>query len=330
MLAVVLAAGRGTRLGPLTADRSKAMMPIAGEPMVARVLDMLAQGGVERVIVVAHPGDLKLSAYVAQSPWAVLCRLVHQEQRLGMAHAVESASSLVRAMNVSEFVLASCDNLYPKGHVADLIRCRRQDGLDAALTLMWVPHEEATASAVVVRQEGLVADIIEKPDLEEVPSYDAPGEALTAPSLYALSSQVLDYLPRVTPSRRGEREFPDALRLMIADGGIVGGRMVSSRMTLTTPQDLLALNRHFLQTDPAGATVEAELPPDVTVVPPVRIEAGASVASGCLIGPGTYLEGGSSVGPEATVRRSVVVRGGSVKARDLVEGSLISRAGSVA
>ncbi len=327
MLAVVLAAGRGNRLLPLTNHRSKAMMPVAGKPMIARVLDMLEEGGVERAIVVAHPSDLGLIDYLARSSWAARCQLVYQEQRLGMAHALECASPLLRETGVSEFLLASCDNLCPEGHVAKLVARHRERDIEATLTLMWTPGEEATASAVVVLRDGLVADIIEKPDLEEIPFCNEHGETLSAPPLYALSSRVLDYLPRVPLSRRGEREFPDALRLMIADNGDVGGQMMGKRMTLTNPQDLLALNRHFLQSDPACAVVEAEIPADVAILPPVRIAREASVASGCQIGPDAYLEGGSRVGAEAIVHRSIVMHGGSVKPKCVVDDAVISRVG---
>lgn len=329
MLAVVLAAGRGTRLRPLTNDRSKAMLPVAGRPMIARVLDMLAEGGIERVIVVVHRDDRELVAHLARSSWEHRIQFAYQEQRLGMAHAAECASPLVRQTGVQEFVLASCDNLYPRGHVADLIARRRQSRLDAALTLLWTDREVARTSAVVAQQDGFVTDIVEKPTLLEIPDYGGREEALTAPSLYALSSLVLDYLTRVVFSSRGEREFPDALRLLIKAGGKVGGQLVSNRMTLTQPQDFLILNRHTLRSDTACATIEASTPANATIVQPVRIEAEASIASGCHIGPETYLEGSCRVGANAVVRRSVVLRGGFVQASRVVEEAVITRSGRV-
>lgn len=327
MLAVVLAAGQGTRLRPLTSDRSKAMMPVAGRPMIDIVLAMLARGGVENVIVVTHPTHGKLARHLAGSPRADNIQLAYQGERLGTAHALECASPLVREMGAPALVLASCDNLYPEGHVARLIARRRERGLDAAVTLMWTLRERATKSAVVLVEDELVVDITEKPDLRDIPVYQSRQEALCAPALYALSSRVLDYVPQVTRSHRGEREFPDALRLLIAAGNKVGVQMVSSRMTLTTPEDLLALNRCFLKSDPTCATVKARIPGDASIVPPVRIEAGASVASGCQIGPETYLERGCCIGREAELRRSVVLRGGSVSPNSVVEGSVIGQVG---
>lgn len=323
--AVILAAGRGTRLRPLTDNRSKPMMPVAGQPMVERVLDMLAQGGIERFIVVADPHDQALIEHINQSPRADQVRLAYQERQLGMAHAVECAAPLVREANASSFLLASCDNLYPQEHIPALIDHYRQDNLDAALTLMWIPRERASATGLVVLNErDRVTKIIEKPTPDQIPRYDRTDEVLAAPSLYALSTRLLDYLAQVPISPRGEREFPDALRLLIEDGGAVGGCVVQWRMTLTRPQDLLAINRHVLRQDPACASVETNLPEKIDINPPVRIDSGVRLGAGCHIGPEAYLERGCNIGTGATVQRAVVLRGASVKAGGLVEDTVVS------
>ena len=315
---------------PLTADRSKAMMPVAGEPMIARVLAMLADGGVDRAVVVAHPHDHELARYLRRSPWATRTQLVYQEERLGMAHAVACAAPLVRELEVADFVLASCDNLYPQAHVPRLIARRRERGLDAALTLLWSTREAAAASAVAVLENGRVTGIIEKPEQSEIPAYGGREKALTVPSLYALSSRVLNYVNRVSPSARGEREFVDALGLLIEDGGAVGGQSVSSRLTLTRPEDLLTINRHFLRTRPKSAVIELEMGRDVSVLPPVRIETGTTVASGCRIGPFAYLEGGCRVGANAVIRQAVILRDARVREGQTIEQCVVGASGVAA
>jgi NDP-sugar pyrophosphorylase family protein len=324
MLAVILAAGLGTRLGRLTADRSKAMMPIVGKPTITRVMDMLAAEGAERFIVVAHPRDRQLVEALEHSSRAARVRLAYQERRLGMVDALESAAPLIREDNTQEFLLASCDNFYPRGHIARLIAHRRSRGLDAVLTVKWGSREEATSSAVIVMRDELVQDIIEKPLPEQIPSHEKDSEALTAPSLYSLSHRILDYLPKVKLSSRGEREFPSACRLLIADGGKVGTQVVEERMTLTHPNDLLAINRHFLQTTLGRAVIRADIPADVSVVAPALIEAGAQVGHGCEIGPEAYLETGSRVHEGTIIRRTIVLRDASVGPHQLIDESVIA------
>ena len=316
-LAVVLAAGRGKRLRPLTDSRSKPMLPVAGAPMVARVLEMLARGGVDRFIAVVHPRDRALIERLSQPPWAGRVRLAYQAQRLGTAPALECAAPFIREDGAAGFVLASCDNLYPDGHVAALVARRREENLDAVLTLMRVQPEVIPTLAVVVLRGGLVTGIIEKPRPEDAPS------DLGVPSLYVLSARVLDYLPRVPVSPRGERELPDALRLLIEDGASVGGLLVPWRMTLTRPADLLALNCRFLRHDPTCAIVEPVLPGDVRVIPPVRVEPGVTLGPGCCVGPDVYLETGCGIGAGATLRQAVVLRGATVEAGAVVEKEVL-------
>ena len=325
MLAVVLAAGRGKRLHPLTDNRSKATLPVAGKPMVERVMEMLAQDGAVRFIVVIHPADRVLVEHLSQPPWAVRVRLAYQEEQKGMAHALDCAVPLIREDGAPDFILASCDNLYPAGHVAALVAQRREGGLDAVLTLMRVRPEQMVTLAVVAMQNGRVTHIVEKPCPDEAPPDGSTelAKVLGVPALYALSTHALDYLPHVPISPRGEREFPDALRLLIEDCGKVGGLLVPWRMTMTHPADLLALNRHFLRHDLACATVEDDIPKDTSIIPPVRIETDVELDPGCRIGPEVYLEAGCRVEAGATLRRAVVLRGAIVEAGEVIEGTVL-------
>jgi len=317
MLAVVLAAGRGKRLHPLTDRRSKGMLPVVGKPMIERVLDMAAQGGADRFVVVVHPEDGALMEHLGRCSGEDRLRWAYQARRWGMAHALECAVPLIREDGGAEFLLASCDNLYPDGHVAALVHGRREADLDATLTLLRVRPEQIPTLAVVALQGDRVTDLVEKPRPEEAPS------DWGVPALYALSTRVLDYLPQVPVSVRGERDFPDALRLLIAAGGRVGGVPVPWRLTLTNPADLLALNRHILRRDPTRVTVPVGLPADVEVLPPVDIEAGVSLGSGCRIGPEVYLEAGAGIGAGAVVRRAVVLQDGRVPAGTVVADGVV-------
>jgi NDP-sugar pyrophosphorylase family protein len=315
MLAVVLAAGRGTRLRPLTDVRSKAMLPIAGEPMVGRVLDMLGSGGVGSFVLVAHPEDGELLEYVERCAWAGRIRIAYQTERKGMADAVARAGPLVRESGEAHFLLAACDNLYPEGHVAALSAHHCGRDLDATLTLMRVRPEVIPTLAVVELKRGRVTRIVEKPRPEDAPS------DLGVPALYALATRVLDYLPRVPVSQRGELEFPDVLRLLVEDGGGVEGVLVADRMTLTRAADLLALNRAYLSRSPACADVSSET--SAEIIPPVRIDEGAVIGNGCRIGPEVYLETGCVIGPAATIRRAVVLRGAVVGPGATVEDAVL-------
>jgi NDP-sugar pyrophosphorylase family protein len=315
VLAIVLAAGRGKRLRPLTDARSKAMLPVAGQPMVGRVLTMLQREGCDRFIVVAHPEDHALREYVRRAPLGERCQVAFQVERKGMADALACAAPLILHSSADDFVLAACDNLYPEGHVSALITQHRAEHLDATLTLMHVQPEQVPTLAVVAFEGGRVTRIVEKPRLEDAPS------DVGVPALYVIARHVLDLLPRVPISERGELEFPDVLRLLLEGGGRVGGRLVAERWTLTRWPDLLMLNRHFLRQEPS--CVETHLPANTVVIPPVRIEGGVSVAGGCRIGPEVYLESGCRLGGGATIRRAVLLQGAVIEPGAVVEDAVL-------
>ena len=108
MQGVILAAGRGKRLRPITLKRSKAMAPVLGKPIVERVMEDLAALGVDEFVVVASPDDQELAHHFEQaSELQARVRIVHQPERLGMAHALNCAAPLIRG----DFILSACDNL---------------------------------------------------------------------------------------------------------------------------------------------------------------------------------------------------------------------------
>ncbi|MCJ7737155.1 MAG: NTP transferase domain-containing protein, partial [Anaerolineae bacterium] len=100
MLGVVLAAGRGKRLSPLTDNRSKAMLPIAGRPMIERVLEMLERAGVNEFVVVVHPDDCPLTALLTNDRWRDRVALAYQAQREGMAAALACSVPLIAGAGV--------------------------------------------------------------------------------------------------------------------------------------------------------------------------------------------------------------------------------------
>ena len=108
MQAVILAAGKGTRLEPLSLTRSKAMMPIVGKPIVERVMEDIAAQGVADFILIVSPEDREIVDYFqTKSRLDVRVRFVEQPERRGMAHALGYAAPLVR----ENFILSACDNV---------------------------------------------------------------------------------------------------------------------------------------------------------------------------------------------------------------------------
>ncbi|MEI7847876.1 MAG: sugar phosphate nucleotidyltransferase [Chloroflexota bacterium] len=312
MQAVILAAGKGSRLQPLTLERSKAMMPIAGKAMITRVMEILQQAGLQEFIVVAHPEDIELKNLFSSNPNV---KIVWQTERKGAAHALSYAAPFIQG----DFVLSACDNLVKPQEAANFIqrfRSNTHPKLSGLLSLIRVPIEKIKSMGMVVWNGEMIEHIVEKP------SIDAVVSDLASTPLYCFSASFLDYLPLIKPSKRGEYELQDAMQMLIDDTHNVHGMMFSGRWTVTDANDLLDLNLQFL-------SQEMQLVPElinksIQLIQPCLFESGVELEDNCRIGPNVLIETGSKVGKGAVLRNALVLRGATVPAGRLVQDEIFT------
>ena len=298
--AVILAAGRGSRLKEVTAARSKAMVPVAGLPMIARVIGVLEEAGIAHFMVVAGPHDSELVEFFRGRDNV---RVFFQPEPKGSGDAL-----LACAAGLPEkFLVSACDSLVSSDHVREVIQSLCGKEVDASLSLMQVPPEESLVARSVVRIEGQrVVEVIEKPRPDQRIS------DITALPIYGLSREIINDLHTIPLSPRGESELPAAIRSMITRGARVAGVMTRERIDLTDQSDLLSLNEIYLKR--LSPTIQIDpgvvLPDSVSLVAPVLIESGVIVGEGSSLGPSVYLERGARVDAEASLERVVVLRNG--------------------
>jgi NDP-sugar pyrophosphorylase family protein len=316
MQAVILAAGKGSRLHPITTTRSKAMLPILGQPIVERVMEGLARNGVDEFILVVSPDDTDIVTYFnRESPLRGHVTYMEQKERLGMAHALLQAAPHLRG----QFVLSACDNLVSEEHVKELFAVHgAASSHQATLSLVKVPPELIARTGIVEMREGFVTRIVEKPKPSE-----APSDIASLP-LYVFTQCILDYLPRVARSQRGEYELQDAIQMLIDEGGKVRGVLTDSRLTLTDASDLLEINRRYLDGDLRLHLVPYTVGPNTQLITPLRIESGVTIGADCTIGPCVYIERDCTIGSNTTIRDAVILRSSVVPAGSVIEGQVVS------
>ena len=314
---VILAAGKGSRLHPITTTRSKAMLPILGRPIVERVMEMLHRNGVQEFILVVSETDSEVARYFAtESELSADIQFVCQGERLGMANALQQAAPLIHG----DFVLSACDNLVSEDHVAELIAAhRREPGIQGTLSVMRVDESLLGRTGIVDVQNGRVTRILEKPKPEE-----APTNIASLP-LYLFTPTILDILPEVRLSERGEYELQDAIQMLIDRHGNVQYVFTAGRLTLTGPADLLAMNRHYL----LNGHDRPQLAPftvanNTHLITPLRIESGTVIGEGCVIGPRVYIERNCRIGNNVTIKDAVILRDSHVRDGAMVVGEVIS------
>ena len=317
MQGVILAAGHGSRLQPITLTRSKAMVPILGKPIVERVMEDLRANGVDDFILVISTDDRYISRYFRhESTIAADVRFVYQPERLGMANALQCAAPLIG----EDFVLSACDNLISTQFVADMMAAwQAEPRPNAVLTLMPVEPDRLGSVGIVELDGAWVTRIVEKPAPEEAPSN------ISSLPLYCFNRRILDYLEEVPISPRGEYELQDAIQMVIERDGRVRGMLVDRRLTLTSPADLLAINRHYLlngRDKPQLAPFTVG--PNTQLVTPLRIEAGTVIGRDWVIGPNVYVERACQIGDGAILSNAVLLRECSVPPGARVEDQVVS------
>lgn len=312
-----MAAGKGSRLHPITLKRSKAMLPILGKPIVERVMETICDSGVKDFILVVSQNDRDILKYFnEESELEVNITFVVQEERLGMANALQCAAPFIH----QDFVLSACDNLAPGEHVAELIERQQADeAIHATLSLTSVDPSSVGKTGIVEMVDGRVTHIVEKPHPEEAPSN------IASLPLYVFTPRILDYLPQVPLSPRGEYELQDAVQMLIEAEGGVQGVFVESRLTLTGPDDLLSINRHYL----LNGYDRPQLAPftvgnNTHLITPLRIEQGTIIGEGCVIGPRVYIERDCHIGSNVTIKDAVVLRESAIADGAMLIGQVVS------
>jgi len=299
---VILAAGKGSRLHPITLKRSKAMLPILGRPMVERVMETIYENGIRDFVLVVSADDKDIvQHFTEECALDVQVRFVVQEERRGMADALRQAAPYIEG----DFILSACDNLTSAGHVQELLECHRaHPGAGGILSVMPIAEEEIGRTGIVALSDGRVTRIVEKPSRAEAPSN------IASLPLYVFSPRILDFLPGVQLSPRGEYELQDAIQALIDYDGGVYPVFIEKRLTVTGPADLLAINRHYLvagQDKPQLAPFTVG--PNTHLITPLRIEEGTIIGRDSIIGPRVYIERGCFIGDGVGLRDAVVLRG---------------------
>ena len=226
MQAVVLAAGKGTRLEPLTEEKPKALVEVDGKPLIEDVFDNLLEIGVtELVVVVGHMKEQIIERYGDEYE-GVPIMYAHQREQLGLAHAILQAEPHID----DDFVLMLGDNVF-RGNLGDVINRQQEDRADAAFLVEEVPYEEASRYGVLDTNEyGEIVEVVEKP--EEPPSN------LVMTGFYTFTPAIFHACHLVQPSDRGEYELPDAIDLLIQSGRTIDAiRMDGWRVDVGYPED---------------------------------------------------------------------------------------------
>ncbi len=292
MKAVVLAAGEGARLQPITATRPKHLIQIGGKSILEYCFEALKFIGITEVVVVTHyMGNAIRDFFGDGENFGLNISYVEQTEMLGTGDAVSVAEPYIE----SDFLIVYGDLLFAREAVSDVVRLFEAE--NPAVVMAVVPVENPESYGVVSIEGGkVIKRIVEKPAIGKAPSN------LANAGLYVLSKEIFGKIRQTKASVRGEWELTDAISLLIADGKSVLASQVSKAnwFDIGRPWDLLEANSWALermQHAVYGAVEEgAHLVGPVTIAEFARIRSGAYIEGPCFIGEG------SDVGPNCYIR----------------------------
>jgi len=328
--AVVLAAGEGVRLRPLTLTHPKHLLPIGGKPILEHVLYALKNSGVhEAYIVVRYMADFIKEYFGGGSEVGLKLSYVVQSNLKGTADAVSTVKPNVQ----EDFLVVYGDLLVTPDVVKKVIQAHKTERPSATMAV--VPVKNPEHYGVVSLEESHVTGIVEKPKLEVAPSN------LANAGVYVLSPEVFDKVRETKLSKRKELELTDTLNLMIKEGSPVLAVQISSRewLDIGRPWDLLEANSRVLSlTEPyvlGNVESGARLVGAVTVAEDARVRSGAYVegpvfiGEGADIGPNCYIRPYTSIGKNVRVgnaceiKNSIVMNGTHIGHLSYVGDSVI-------
>ncbi|WP_253738521.1 bifunctional sugar-1-phosphate nucleotidylyltransferase/acetyltransferase [Halohasta salina] len=298
MQTVVLAAGEGTRMRPLTAAQPKPMLPVAGKPLLEHTLDRAVDAGADRlVVVVGYESDRVRDHFGTRHAGVDVEYAVQTEQR-GTADAVNAAAPL---LDNEPFVVLNGDALYDQGSLDTLysngpaVGSYRVDNPSAYGVLQLAADDDTRVTGVV-----------EKPA--------NPESNLINTGAYVFPAAAHDLLT-VETSDRGELELTDVLEA-VCDQCSVTAVPFKRWLDVGRPWELLAANEWLLESP--STRLDGEVHEGATLDGPVVVEAGATIKAGVTIEGPVYVDRGATVGPNAYVRGSTYL-GPETKVGNAVE-----------
>lgn len=283
MDAIILAAGRGTRMRPLSDTTPKPMLPVAGEPMAARVADAAVAAGARKLVFVIGYRSEDVEAHFGTEYRGIPVEYAVQETRSGTADAVLAAIDHVDG----SFTVLNGDNVYDGGNLSELF--------DSVPSVGYTRVESPEEYGVISTDGGTVTGIVEKPA--------HPPSNLANTGAYAFPASARELLD-VPESERGERELTDVLERLI-DGDRVVGVEFDGWADIGYPWDLLAANERALAD--LDRDVAGDVHDDAALRGAVVVEPGATVDAGVVIDGPALIQSGAHVGPNAAVRGPAVI-----------------------
>ena len=295
MQAVILSAGKSTRMYPLTLTRPKALIPVAGRPLLSHQLEALHGIVKEVIIVIGYQAEMIKKKY-SHKYGNIKLTFVQQDEQLGTGHALMQARRFLK----KRFMVLNGDDFY---HYKDLKKLAK-----TKFGILVQKVENPSLFGVVLTEGEFAKEIVEKPT-KNIGNLANTGA-------YVFDVSIFD--GQIKKSSRGEFEITDMFNLFAEKNNITPVNVAEAWYPLGYPWDILHMNEYLLD-QIKGQEIRGTIEKGVTLKENVKIGKGTVVKSGsylegplvigenCVIGPQAYLRPHTSIGDNCTIGRAEIV-----------------------
>lgn len=325
MKAMVMAAGLGKRLRPLTYEIPKPLVPVANRPIMEHILTRLGRDGFGEVVANLHwfPETIR-DHFGDGSGLGIELTYSHEQRLLGTAGGVRN----VREFFGSEPFVVMAGDALTDIDLAGFARAHAESGRIATLAVKRVTNT-TEYGVVVTGSDGRVVGFQEKPDAAEALS------DLANCMIYVLEPEIFDHFPDAEEVDFALDVFPALLDADVPFGVHVTDAYWNDVGSLPEYlQGNLDVLTGAVDVEPAGELVDssaaAGLGAEVSIEGPVLLGDGAEVGDGAQLDGPVVVGPGASIGAGARVRESVLLAGAQVPADGLLAGAIAGNATALA
>jgi glucose-1-phosphate thymidylyltransferase len=291
MKAIIPVAGAGTRLRPHTYTQPKALMPVAGKPILSHIIDQLVNVGVQEfVFIIGYLGE-KVKSFVEEKHAGITAHFINQTDRAGVGHAIWSAKDLIQEQD--DLVIILGDTIVD----ANLKEILSDDHSVIGVKKVQDPRKFGVA---VIDENDWITNLVEKPEI--------PRSNMALVGIYRIREaqklvQVLDQMIQ-NGSERKEYQLTDALMEMINQGTKMKAFRVNNWYDLGNMDVLLESNAILLKKFGDLAHQATWQENNVILIEPVSVSEGAQITNS-IIGPYVTI-GENSIIESSIVKNSII------------------------
>lgn len=306
--AIILSAGEGSRMRPLTLTKPKTMLPVAGKPIIQYNIESLRDNGITDILlIVRYKEEIVRNYFGDGSDFGVNISYKTQKDFLGTANAISYGEDFID----DSIIVLNGDIILDDEIIHEIIKKYNYLSPDTLMLLTEV--EDPSAFGVVEIENGNIKNIVEKPKREEAPSN------LVNAGIYIFNKDIFDKIRETEISERGEYEITDSVSLQIEDNKkVIGHKTSKDWIDVGRPWELIEVNEELIGklkteikgTVEAGAVIHGEIFLDEgsVIKAGVYIEGNVYIGKNCDIGPNSYIRGNTYFGDNVHVGNAVEIK----------------------